>query len=412
MWRLVFATLEPALWWGEVLLILGALTAVAGILYAIAEDEIRRFLAFSTVEHAGIAIVGLGVALIGKSTGEPELAAAGLLAATLHVVAHGIAKTLALLAGDRLERATGERDLLRLGGLGQALPRAAVGMGVASLTLAAIPPFAGFVSEWMTFMALLQGFRVEHTFARLLMALAAAALALTAGLGLLAFAKLYGFAFLGRARAALGRILEPADTGAGVIALAILGAVLGAAAPWEIDLLGAGLAGSLGFDPSNAAISHPLVLGPVYASFSVLAPTWLAIALPSFALASAAAVRALRPQVRRAPVWVTGSGADIGAVQYRPAAYSNPIRVVLQGAYGFQRRVRRQAEGRSGLAVTLVVETRVVMAVERYLYRPVTAAFLHASAAVRRLQSGRLSAYLLYMLAVLLIVLTLIPTLR
>jgi hydrogenase-4 component B len=413
LWRFVFALTTPALWWGELLLVLGALTAFAGVLYAIAQDEIRRFLGFSTIEHTGIALVGLGVALIGRSTGEPKLAAAGLLAATLHVVAHGLSKTLAFLATDRVERATSERAMLRLGGLARALPRTATGMGLACLTLAAIPPFGGFVSEWMTFQALLQGFRVDHTFARLLMALAAALIALTAGLGLLAFAKLYGFLFLGAARKALGAVVEPPGLGIGVAALALLTAVLGPAAPWEIHLLGAGLSGVLGFDPADAAISHPLVLGPVYADFSVLAPTWLAIALPAYALIAAGLVRlALRPHVRRAPVWVTGSAAPIEDVQYRPAAYSNPVRVVLQGPYGYRRVLRRRPTGRSALTSSLVLETRIVLAVERFLYRPLAAGALRATDATRKLQSGRLSTYLLYMLGALLVVLALIPTLH
>jgi formate hydrogenlyase subunit 3/multisubunit Na+/H+ antiporter MnhD subunit len=411
LWRLVFVVLEPSLWWGELLVVGGGLTAFAGIVYAITQDEVRRFLGFSTVEHTGIALVGFGVALIGAAAGKPELAAAGLLAATLQVVAHGLAKTLALIAGDRLERGSGERDLLRLGGLGRRLPKAAAGLGTASLTLAAVPPFAGFVSEWMTFMALLQGFRVDEAFARLAMALAAALLALTAGLGLLAFAKLYGFAFLGPPRAG-GRPAEPADIGAGLAGLAVLTAALGVAAPWEIGLLGAGLAGALGFDPAGQAISHPLVLGPVYPDFSVLAPTWLAIALPAFALVAATLARRTGTPVRRAPVWVTGSGAELAAVQYRPAAYSNPLRVVLQGPLGFQRRLLTRPAGHRGAGATLVLESHVVMAADRFLYRPVTAAMLRASAAVRRLQSGRLSAYLLYMLVVLLLVLTMIPTLR
>jgi hydrogenase-4 component B len=413
IWRLVIDTLAPQLWWGELVLVLGALTAFGGILYAVAQDEVRRFLGFSTIEHTGIALIGVGVALIGRSVGAPQLEAAGLLAATMHVVAHGIGKTLAFLATDRIERSTSERDLAPLGGLGQALPRTAAGFGIASLTLAAIPPFGGFVSEWLTFMALLQGFRVDHTFARLLMALAAALLALTAGLGLLAFAKAFGFIFLGQARAALERVREVADTGTGMLALAVIGLGLGAAAPWEIHLIGAGLTATLGFDLSSTAISHPLTLGPVYQDFSVLAPTWLAIALPAYALIAALAIRLiLRPRVRRAPVWVTGSGAEIAQVQYRPAAYSNPMRVVLQGPYRFTRELRPRGGERSPLARSLVLETRVVLTIEQYVYAPLANAFLAVAARVRRFQSGRLGAYLLYMLIVLIVVLALIPTLQ
>ena len=131
---------------------------------------------------------------------KPTLAAAGLLAATLHVCAHNLSKTLALISIDRVEQATGERTIDPLGGLSRRLPVSAVALGVASLTLAAIPPLGGFVSEWFTFEALLQGFRMPTLLSRLLCALAAAALALTAGLGLLAFAKYYSFIFLGRAR--------------------------------------------------------------------------------------------------------------------------------------------------------------------------------------------------------------------
>jgi hydrogenase-4 component B len=406
LWRLVVQTLAPApAWWGDVMLVLGAVTAFLGILYAITRDDLRRFLGFSTVEHAGIAAIGLGVALLGQSAGNRTLTAAGLLAATLHVVAHGLAKTLALITTDRVERVTGRRSLDGLGGLERALPLPAGGLGVASLTLAAVPPLGGFVSEWFTFEALLQGFRLPELLSRLLCALAAAALALTAGLGLLAFAKLFGFTFLGVAREPLARVRRAAPP----VAIASLGAIvlfLGAVAPWEIHLLGSGLSGVLGFDPATATITHPLTLGPVFRDFSVLAPTWLSIVLPAYALLAAALVRArLRPPVRRAPVWVTGSGAELAAVQYRPSSYSNPVRVVLRGLLGYRRELQTDADGR------LTLETRVVLATDRFLYRPAERLALAASALARRTQSGSLSAYLLYMLAVLVLVLTLVPAL-
>lgn len=405
LWRLVVQTLAPApAWWGDALLIIGAVTAFLGILYAITRNDMRRFLGFSTVEHAGIVALGLGVALLGQSTGDRTLEAAGLLAATLHVVAHGLAKTLALIVVDRVHHVTGERALDRLGGLGTRLPVSAAGLGAASLTLAAVPPLGGFVSEWFTFEALLQGFRLPDLLSRLLCALAAAALALTAGLGLLAFAKLFGFSFLGPARSRLARAGAPRP-----VAIAGLGAlvlVLGALAPWEIHLLGSGLAGVLGFDPAGQTIKHPLTLGPVFRDFSVLAPTWLCIVLPSYALLASLFVRArLRPPVRRAPVWVTGSGARLAAVQYRPSSYSNPIRVVLRGLLRFRRQLRPIEGGRFEL------ETSVTLATDRFIYTPVRRLALAASSVTRRTQSGNLSTYLLYMLAALVLVLVLVPVL-
>jgi hydrogenase-4 component B len=412
LWRLVFEVLAPAeLWCGELLVVLGGLGALVGILYAIAEEDIKRFLGFSTIEHSGIVLIGFGVALIGQATHHRELAAAGLLAATLHVIAHGTAKTLAFLACDRVTRASGERELGPLGGLARPLPQTAAGFGLAVATLAALPPFAGFVSEWFTLEALLQGFRLDSTFARLLMALAGALLALTAGLSLLAFAKLFGAIFLGRARSVLAVLREPVDRPIGVALLSLVTLGLGAAAPWEVRWLGRGLSSTLGFDPAGTTISHPLVLGPVYAGFSVLAPTWLSLVLPAYAVVAASAVvLVLRPNVRRAPVWVSGSSPPPATYQYTPAGYSNPIRVVLRGLYGFRRQV--VASDVDDAASTLTLHTRVVPVFERRLYQPLTRGVLWLSDGARRFQSGRLSAYLLYILIVLLAALALFPALN
>ncbi|HEX5193640.1 MAG TPA: proton-conducting transporter membrane subunit [Solirubrobacteraceae bacterium] len=416
MWRFSFELLGPLpAWCGDALLIVGAATALTGIAYALTQDELRRFLGYSTVEHAGIVLVGLGVALLGRSAHEPVLAAAGLLAATLHVVAHNLSKTLALVVVDRVERATGERTLDPLGGLLRRLPASAAALGVSSLTLAAIPPLGGFVSEWFTFEALLQGFRMPALLSRLLCALAAAALALTAGLGLLAFAKFYSAIFLGQARRALALVSEPSRWPAGTVALGLVVLCLGTVAPWEIRALGSGLQQVLGLDLARTTISHPLVLTPVFKGFSVLAPTWLSVALPAYALAAVIVVRLSRGRggagaARRAPVWVTGSGASLAAVQYRPSAYSNPMRVILRGPLGYRARVQEStvADGSMGLRV----DTRVVLAIDRFVYAPTARLVLRIAALARAIQSGRLSFYLLYVLIALLTALALVPILR
>jgi hydrogenase-4 component B len=413
LWRLVFGVLAAnALWQGELVLMLGAVGGLVGILYAIGQDELKRFLGFSSVEHAGIVLLGFGVAIVGRAADEPKLAAAGLLAATLHLVMHALAKTLAFLGAERVHEAAGTDELAPLGGLARPLPRTAAGFGVAVVSLAALPPFAGFVSEWFTLEALLQAFRLDNTIARLLLALGAALLALTAGLGLLAFAKLYGTVFLGQTRSLLGQLTERRGPAVGFLTLAATTAALGVLAPWEIRWLGHGLQGLLGFDLADTTISHPLVLGPVYEHFSVLAPTWLAIALPAYALVTALLVALLlRPPVRRAPAWTSGTLIAPARVQYTPAGYSNPIRVVLRGAYGFRRQLEPVGGGtRAPERYTL--DSRVVPFFEHYLYLPVAALALRASEQARRLQSGRLSMYVLYTLIVLLVILALIPALR
>jgi len=411
LWRFELAILNPLpIWCGDTLLILGALTASSGIVYAITQNDLRRFLGFSSVEHAGIVLLGLGVALLGQAAHNPQRAAAGLLAASLHVCAHNLAKTLALIAVDRVNQTTGERTLDPLGGLLREVPSTAGAFGVATLTLCAIPPLGGFVSEWFTFEALLQGFRMPTLLSQLLCALAAAALAFTAGIGLLAFAKCFSFAFLGPARRVRSQITPGSAPPISLWLLGIVILFLGTVAPWEIHALGSGLQSILGFNPAKSAITHPLTLGPVFANFSVLAPTWLSVVLPSYALIAFAIARASgrRCGVRRAPVWVTGSGANLPAVQYRPSAYSNPIRVILRAPLGYRSRLI-DSTGGDGKAT---LQTTVVFAVDRFLYRPLTALALTASAGVRRLQSGRLSIYLLYMMIALISALLLIPILR
>lgn len=415
LWRFELQVLAPLpIWCGDALLILGGLTALTGIVYALTQDNLRRFLGYSTVEHAGIVLIGLGVAVLGQAFHAPLLAAAGLLAATLHVGAHGLAKTLALITIDRVERASGERTIDPLGGLGRFLPASAVAAGVASLTLAAIPPLGGFVSEWFTFQALLQGFRMPSLLSQLLCALAGAALALTAGLGLLAFAKFYSFTFLGQQRGRLRDLAEPTRWPLGVIGLSVVLLFLGTVAPWEIHLIGSGLQGVLGLNLAGSTISHPLVLTPVFPGFSVLDPTWLSVTLPAYAVIVLAVARATRGRsvrdrpVRREPVWVTGSGADLAAVQYRPSAYSNPMRYILRGPLGY----RTALVPEPGAPGRLRLETGVVLAVDRFLYLPAAAAARWAARHVRVIQNGRLSAYLLYMLIALIAALSLIPILR
>lgn len=439
LWRFEFEILGPLpVWCGDALLILGGITALTGIVYALTQNNLRRFLGYSTVEHAGIVLVGLGVALLGHAAHMPTLAAAGLLAATLQVCAHNLAKTLALIGVDRVEQATGERTIDPLGGLSRRLPASAMALGVSCLTLAAIPPLGGFVSEWFVFEALLQGFRMPTLLSRLLCALAAAALALTAGLGLLAFAKLYSFVFLGSAREQLPAAARlPSRLPLGLVGLGVTVLFLGTVAPWEIHVIGSGLQSLLGFNLAATTISHPLVLGPVFKEFSVLAPTWLSIVLPAYALLALLVVRATRGRgalrrapARRAPVWVTGSGAKLAAVQYRPSAYSNPMRVILRGPLGYRARLLVAGEQNTSLSITserdtgdldsgkcdatgqIELDTRVVFAVDRFLYAPATALALRVAEWVRAFQSGRLSAYLLYMLLALLLALSLVPILR
>ncbi len=422
LWQFEIVTLSPLpAWCGDALLIVGSLTAMTGIVYAVTQDQLRRFLGYSTIEHAGIVLLGLGVAALGASAHKPMLEAAGLLAASVVVCAHNLAKPLALLGVMFVERRSNSDSLDPLGGVARRLPVEAASTGFASMTLCALPPLGGFVGEWLTFEALLQGFRMPALLSQLLCALAAACLAFTAGIALLAFAKFYGFMFLGperKRRAADDAAARRSRAPLSLISLGVVVLFLGAAAPWEIHALGAALTSALGFNPAGPAVTdtatQPLVLGPVFKNFSVLAPTWLMIVLPSYALLAALAAHQLgaRRPVRRAPVWVTGSSAPLAEVQYRPSAYSNPLRVVLRGPLGFRTWITTPAGDGQGRPPLARLHATVVSAVDRFVYQPLARSALAANALVRRTQSGRLSVYLLYMLVALILALALIPILH
>jgi hydrogenase-4 component B len=420
LWRFELSVLAPLpTWCGDALLITGAATALAGIAYALTQDGMREFLGYSTVENAGIILIGLGVAALGQAAHRPTLAAAGLLAATLHVCGHNLAKTLALIGVDRVELASGATAMSPLGGLARRLPATATGMAIASLTLAAIPPLGGFVSEWFTFEALLQGFRMPTLLSELLCALAAAALALTAGLGLLAFAKFYGAIFLGQPRGpAPPRRTKPSRWPSAVAGLSLILLLLGTVAPWEIRGISSALAPLLGVHLAATTISYPLVLTPVYVGFSVLDPTWLSATLPLYVLLCLVVVRLTRGRgvrsrpLRRAPVWVTGSGAELAAVQYRPSAYSNPMRVILRGPLGYHAEATAEAGEDGSPPGRLLLRARVTLVIDRFVYAPSAALIAWLASGARALQSGRLSAYMLYMLAALIAALSLIPVLH
>jgi hydrogenase-4 component B len=187
-------------WRGVVTMAAGAVTAAIGILYALNERDIKRFLAFSTIENVGIIVTAFGAAMTFWAYGQRLLWAFLLLAGLYHVANHGSYKTLLFLEAGVIEHAAGTRDMDRLGGLARRMPRASVITFAGTLGIAALPPFNGFVSEWLIFQGLFQGFRTGSHLVAILIVLAAATLGLTGGLAIYAFVRGYGIPFLGMPR--------------------------------------------------------------------------------------------------------------------------------------------------------------------------------------------------------------------
>ncbi len=425
LWRTLALLGPPPAVVTDILLVLAGLTAILGIAHAAVQGSLQRVIAYSSIENAGLILAGYGVALVGAAQGSRELMAVGLLAATLQVVAHTAAKSLLFVSSAGIETANGSDDVDNLRGSARLAPWSGTGLAVGSLTLAGLPPTAGFVSEWFLLEALMQQFRVPGLGDRLVLAVTGAAVALTAGFAGVTFVRLIGLVVLGgRDPAEHGRAAaEPSGLAGrvGLTTLAVACLALAALAPLEIRVIGAGLAPVLPAGAVTAALKSPWVLQPVFKGFSILSPSWLWIVMPAlFLLVGAAAWLASGRRmlhVRRVPAWRSATAGVSGHDSYTASGFANPTRRVLAAVLHTRAEVTRldHPEPEPGPdPVTPHVEYRsdVIEVVEEYVYRPFRRPFALAVRLAQRLQSGRLDAYLAYMLAALLAVLAVVAGLH
>jgi formate hydrogenlyase subunit 3/multisubunit Na+/H+ antiporter MnhD subunit len=411
LWRTLALLGHPPGWLAGILLLLGGLSALLGIAHAAVQNRLSRVIAYSSVENTGLIITGFGVALTGATVGNQRLVAIGLLAATLQMITHTVAKSLLFSSAAGLEAVAGSDDLEVLRGMARRAPWSGTGLAVGSLTLAGLPPTAGFVSEWFLLEALMQQFRVGSLGGRLTLALAGAAVALTAGFAGVTFVRLVGMVVLGPAGPDGSRRGEYGWAGRGAVALLTASPlVIAALTPLEIRVIAAGLSPVVPGALTMGALKSPWVLQPVFAGFSILSPTWLWIEIPvMLALVLLLTLvlsgrRLLR--VRRVPAWRSATIGVDGADSYTPFGYANPTRRVLASVLHTRAEVEeitpRRGGGADGYDEDRVPHLRytsdVVEVVESWLYRPAARSFAAVVAVAKRLQSGRLDAYLLYML--------------
>ncbi|MGH3493522.1 MAG: proton-conducting transporter membrane subunit, partial [Sciscionella sp.] len=261
-------------WWGLLTMGLGALTAVLGILYALAERELKRFLAYSTIENIGVIVTAVGASMVFGSYGQRPLSAFLLVAALYHTANHGAYKTLLFCEVGVIEHATGTRDMDRLGGLVHRLPRTAVITLIGTLGIAALPPLNGFVSEWLVFQGLFQGFRIPSHLIGILIVVAAAALGLTGGLAINAFVRSYGIPFLGMPRTR--EAAQASERGQPVLGPALLAAAcvaLSIGAPLVMTALARTVRHYVDIDLRPVLLPGNLTIIPAHADFAAFSPT-------------------------------------------------------------------------------------------------------------------------------------------
>ena len=408
--RVSFEMLAPGeSWWAFLLIALGALSAVMGVLYALMEQEIKRILAFSTVENVGIIAIALGVALAFRSHGEDSLAAAALAAGLLHAANHGWFKTLLFLGSGSIQAATHTLNLDRLGGLARRMPVTGAALLVGSLAIAALPPFNGFAGEWLLMRSLVDLASSDVGAAASLAGLGAlAALALTGGLAVACFVRLYGIAFLGVARSeATERAGESAKAMYLTLALLALGClVTGLAAPWMVRSLGGVTTELLGANGINSGGDDVLVLD----SGGSISPLVIAGVLVLLAPLPWLLARLIwgANQRRRGAVWTTGV-AFRPSMQYTAASFTKPVRLFFSRLLLPERTIAVTYHGASPLPRLVSYTGRVPALFDERLYEPARSAAVWLAGRIRLLQAGSAQLYLLYMMAAL-VLLVLVAT--
>ncbi|NUP45218.1 MAG: hydrogenase 4 subunit B [Streptomyces sp.] len=388
----------PAWWWLGLITVGGA-SAVYGILQAAMASDLKRLLAYSTSENMGLVLIGVGACGLFASYGDRPLAALALAAALLHVVNHAAFKALLFCAAGSVLRATGLRDLDRLGGLRARMPYTAGLFAIAALGAVALPPGNGFISEWLLLESLIHGLQVPGVAVAVVLPLSVALIALSAGIAAAAFVKALGVGFFARPRseAAAEARESPPLMLAGMGLLAAVCAAL-ALVP---GVLGDGLDRAVAASglPGWGAVSGGglrVRLADVSASLS---PLWVVAALTAAIMLAMALPRLFGRRRRRvdAKLWDCGGGAPTPRMAYTATSFAEPLQRVFDDVLAPEQDVNVTPVRESAYLVERVrFQRRVPDRIEHRLYEPVLRALAGTGQAARRLAGGSVHLYLGY----------------
>jgi len=406
----VAGPLSPA--WGWTVLTLGTTSAVLGVLYALQQHDLKRLLAFHSVENIGIILIGVGLAMIAWRRDEAgaALATVALAAALLHTINHAAFKGLLFLGAGSVLCRTHLRNMEELGGLARRMPWTAGLFLLGAIAISALPPLNGFVSEWLTFQALLGGAGRFRGGAGLGVVVSAAMLALTGGLAAACFVKAFGVTFLGRPRTPHAEHAREAPPSmiAGMAWLGALCVALGIAPGYAMRLLDAPTAGLLHGPGASAVLTArgPLVLSAAFgADATALSMPVLAALLVALAAMAWIARRGWRrAPLRSAPTWTCGM-SPTARFDYTATAFAKPLRLVFATLYRPRRKVIRDTAGTPYVAKRIRYTGEVVDLAETQIYQRVQNTITALSRTLRTRSSGRIHAYIAFVLAALMVTL-------
>ncbi len=394
--RIVFDLIgSPIWWWGSVVLVLGSATAVLGVLYAVLERDLKRLLAYSTVENVGIIFVGLGLALAFEANGMAGAAALAFTAALFHVLNHTFFKSLLFFGAGAVLTATGTRDIEKLGGLIHRMPLTAFAFLGGAMAISALPPLNGFVSEWLVFQAILLSPALPQWGLKLLVPAVGALLALGAALTAACFVRAFGIAFLGRPRSPEAAAARETDRCSLVAMLGLLGLCLlaGILPGFVIDGIGPVAADVVGQRMPEQALLSGLSIVPVAESRSSYNGLLVfAFIVFSTMLSVQVVHRFASRAVRRGPAWDCGYPDPAPATQYTGDSFAQPLRRVF-GETVF-RAVERGEMPPPGDTRPARLKVKLRDLVWDVIYAPVSASILAVSEKLNRVQFLTIRQYL------------------
>jgi hydrogenase-4 component B len=399
----------PPLWMGTTVLALGVASALLGVLYALMEHDLKRLLAYHSIENIGIILMGFGGALMFRSLGQTNLAALALIAGLYHTFNHATFKGLLFLGAGSVVEATGTRNMEKMGGLIRRMPVTAVCFLVGAVAISGLPPLNGFVSEWLTYQALLAGFGTTGSLTRLMFPIAGSLLALTAALAAACFVKAFAIPFLAlpRSEEAAEAREAPATMRAGMSILAVGCVALGLGAVWFVPVFDSITGQTLGVRTSAALVTaRGFALSPGTPHGGTISPVGIALL---FLLAGAAfawplALRWKRRTVR-GPAWDCGLPGLTADNEYTATAFSKPLRMIFSALYRPRREIQAEYEVSPYYPSAIRFESEIAPPFETRIYAPLRERILAAANRMRAIQAGSIHAYLAYIFIALVLLL-------
>ncbi|HXB74362.1 MAG TPA: hydrogenase 4 subunit B [Candidatus Acidoferrales bacterium] len=400
----------PPLWMGTLVLAAGVVTALVGVLCALMEHDIKRLLAYHSIENIGIILMGFGAALMFRALDHAALAAMALVAALFHTMNHAIFKGLLFLAAGSVVQATRTRNMEQMGGLVRRMPATALFFLVGAVAISGLPPLNGFVSEWLTYQALLAGFGTTQSLTRVMFPVAGSLLALTAALAAACFVKAFGIPFLAlprsQAAANAGECSHAMQVGMGLLAAACF--VLGLAATWIFPMFDPITQNAFGVNISSTMVAAGgLALRGGSPHAGTVSTFGIALV---FAALVAATVFLVGRRMRQAshatgPSWDCGLPGLTADNQFTAAAFSKPLRMIFAAFYRPRQEIQPQYDVSPYYPSAIHFESEVEPLFERHTYDPVERWIFGLAKRMRAIQAGSVHAYLAYIFVALILLL-------